>query len=230
MVHIVHLFPESLGLFGDAGNVLALSKRLEWRGIDARVSRVELGQTIPATADVYVIGSGSRNSVRSVGEHINEISDALNGARSRGATILAIGAGLHLLTARIDWSDGSTTRGAGLIDAVSEPRATRLVGEFTGCARGVEVAGFINTGHRVVGNSPAHISDIVGLDSEDDGVEIDSIIGTHSHGSYLPMNPNIADDIIRRMTGIATLDDSDPRIVRATIAAENSRAAIAGRL
>lgn len=230
MVHIVHLFPESLGLFGDAGNVLALTKRLEWRGIDSRVSRVELGAAIPATADVYVIGSGSRNSVRSVGEHINEISDALSGARSRGATILAIGAGLHLLTGRIDWVDGSSTRGAGLVDAVSEPRATRLVGEFEGHARGESVAGFINTGHRIVGDVPVHITNITGLDIESDGLEIDSIIGTHSHGSYLPMNPSIADDIIRRVTGIAALDDSDHRIVRATVAAEKSRAAIASRL
>ena len=230
MVHIVHLFPESLGLFGDAGNVLALHKRMEWRGIDSRVSRVELGQTIPAAADVYVIGSGSRNSVRAVAEHINEITDALSGARSRGATILAIGAGLHLLTNRLDWADGSTTRGAGLVNAVSEPRAARLVGEFVGRARGTDVAGFINTGHRIVGDVPAHITEVSGLDIENDGIEIDSIMGTHSHGSYLPMNPSIADDIIRRITGQASLDDSDERIVRATLAAEKSRGAIASRI
>ena len=30
---IVHLFPELLNLYGDGGNVIALTRRLQWRGL-----------------------------------------------------------------------------------------------------------------------------------------------------------------------------------------------------
>ncbi len=232
-VHIVHLYPESLGLFGDAGNVLALRKRSEWRGIDARVSTVERAQQIPGNADVYVIGSGSSSSVRRVGEHIDDLRDALTNALARDASVLAIGAGLHLLSERVEWADGSSTTGAGIVNGVSVPRESRLVGEFVGIAHGMRVAGFVNTGHKLETDLPPHIDAIqFGKDDDEfasDGVELGVLIGTHSHGSYLPMNPHIADAIISRASGVS-LDTEHPHIVRADYAANRSREAIAERL
>lgn len=232
-MHIVHLFPKTLGLFGDVGNVVALRKRCEWRGIDARVSEVELGQDIPSSADVYVIGSGSSNSVKLVGAGISEVRDALSAALSRDASVLAIGAGLHLLSDRIEWSDGSTLTAAGLIEGQSVPRAQRLVGEFVGDALGHSVAGFMNTGHRLETDLPPHIRGIVFENSQDvnetDGIEFGTVIGTHSHGSYLPMNPAIADAIISRSTGQSFTTESE-RIDRADRAALASRLAIRQRL
>ena len=232
-MHIVHLFPETLGLFGDSGNVLALRKRCEWRGIDVRVTAVERGESIPSNADVYVIGSGSSNSVRLVGENIDEVRDALTNALTRDASILAVGAGLHLMSDRIDWSDGSSTTGAGIVSGVSVPRPTRLVGEFVGYVADLSVAGFINTGHRLETDAPAHIRNVVFDDSHDevqtDGVEFGTIIGTHSHGSYLPMNSAIADAIIARTTGQSLVGES-AHIERADRAAQASRDAIRKRL
>ncbi len=232
-MHIVHLYPETLGLFGDAGNVLALRKRCEWRGIDARVSTVERGQRIPGNADVYVIGSGSSSSVRRVGEHIDDVRDALSNALARDAPVLAIGAGLHLLSERVDWADGSSTTGAGIVNGVSVPREIRLVGEFVGIAHGSRVAGFVNTGHELETDHPPHITAVqFGNDDDEfasDGVEWGTLIGTHSHGSYLPLNPHIADAIISRVSGTDTSTDH-PSVVRADYAAGRAREAIAARL
>lgn len=232
MVHLVHLFPQTLGLFGDSGNVLALRKRCEWRGISVRVTDVEPGDLIPANAGVYLIGSGSSNAVRLAGEHIRELRDALTGALSRDASILAIGAGMHLLSDGIAWADGSRTEGAGVIPGESRPLARRHVGEFVGTARGTFVAGFVNTGHTLDTDLPPHITDVsFGKESESsvDGVEFGTVIGTHSHGSYLPMNPEIADMIISRMTG-AALDSTSELLARANRAADQSRIAIRERI
>lgn len=232
-MHIVHLYPETLGLFGDAGNVLALRKRCEWFGVDdVRVSPVSRGAVIPSDGDVYVIGSGSSNSVRLAAEGINALRDALDAAVARDATILAVGAGLHLLGNSIAWPDGSRTQGAAILDAESVPLTTRLVGEFVGQAQGIEVAGFFNTGHRVDSNLPAHIISVAMGDASEsmsDGIEWGPVIGTHAHGSYLPMNPAIADAIIARTVSLPVGELPAP-LVRANFAAEASRSAIRSRL
>ena len=233
MVHIVHLFPHTLGLFGDAGNALALEKRCAWRGIPVTVTEVELGSAIPSNADVYVIGSGSSNSVRLVAEHIAELRDALTAALSRDASVLAVGAGLHVLGTHIDWSDGSRSVGASVIAGESRPLAHRRVGEFIGSVDGTAVAGFINTGHKFDSDLAPHITGVVFADlrepAEADGVISGTVIGTHSHGSYLPMNPSIADRIIARTTG-QSLTLANENIARADHAAAMSREAIRARL
>lgn len=232
-LHIVHLYPETLGLYGDGGNVLALRKRCEWRGIDFRVSAVELGQAIPVDGDIYVIGSGSSNGVRRVGSHVDELGPVLGDALTRQASVLAVGAGLHLLSERIESADGSVIPGAGLVAGRAIPLATRRVGEFVGVAGGAAVAGFVNTGHEIVTEHTAHITDVYRgpgdhrVDS--DGVEFGTFIGTHSHGPYLPMNPHIADAMIARASG-SRLEVSHPNMLRADLAAARSRDAIAARL
>ena len=42
-LNIVHLFPELLNLYGDGGNVIALRRRCEWRGIPVQVTEVGMG-------------------------------------------------------------------------------------------------------------------------------------------------------------------------------------------
>lgn len=233
MVHIVHLFPQTLGLFGDGGNVLALRKRLEWRGIDVTVTLVDGDDSIPNDGDLYVIGSGSSNSVRIVGERIDDLRTATERALAREAGVLAIGAGLHLLSDGVDWPDGSHTHGARIVSGLSRPRSSRLVGEFVGVARGFGVAGFINSGHSLETDATPHISGIeMGDDVPNitgDGVEVGTLIGTSSHGPYLPMNPDIADVMLERVLG-STLQDGGPELRRADVAAAHSRTAIRERL
>lgn len=43
-LRICHLYPDLLNLYGDRGNILCMRRRLEWRGIDAEVTEVTVGQ------------------------------------------------------------------------------------------------------------------------------------------------------------------------------------------
>ena len=40
---IAHLYPYEMNIYGDTGNVIALRRRLEWRGLEARVDPVPVG-------------------------------------------------------------------------------------------------------------------------------------------------------------------------------------------
>ena len=58
---IAQLYPRQMNLYGDWGNVLALKKRLEWRGIETEVIEYNPGDNfidIAQNADILVGGGG----------------------------------------------------------------------------------------------------------------------------------------------------------------------------
>ena len=42
---LCHLYPDLMNLYGDRGNIIALSKRCQWRGIDVNIVPVSLGDS-----------------------------------------------------------------------------------------------------------------------------------------------------------------------------------------
>ena len=56
---ICHMYPDVLNLYGDRGNVMCMTRRLRWRGIDASVTRLPIGSS-PSLAgfDLVFIGGG----------------------------------------------------------------------------------------------------------------------------------------------------------------------------
>ena len=43
-LRIAHLYPDLMNIYGDRGNVIALSQRAKWRGIDAEVRPYSVGE------------------------------------------------------------------------------------------------------------------------------------------------------------------------------------------
>ena len=39
---ICHLYPDVLNLYGDGGNIICMKRRLQWRGIDAAVTKMPM--------------------------------------------------------------------------------------------------------------------------------------------------------------------------------------------
>ena len=56
---ICHMYPDVLNLYGDRGNVLCMQRRLQWRGIDAAVTKLPIGSAGSlAGYDLVFIGGG----------------------------------------------------------------------------------------------------------------------------------------------------------------------------
>ena len=51
-LNILHLYPKEMNLYGDRGNILALTRRAEWRGIDIKVIPFEPGDKLPKKVDI----------------------------------------------------------------------------------------------------------------------------------------------------------------------------------
>src|SRR3954468_19344987 len=124
------LFPDLLGTYGDGGNAVVLAKRAEWRGINAEILPVNMGEAVPERCDMYLLGGGEDQPQSSVTE-ILEQSRALHKAVDRGAVVLAVCAGMQVLGQSFAIAGGKTRPGLGLLDVTTRRgEGTRAVGEI----------------------------------------------------------------------------------------------------
>jgi hypothetical protein len=239
VVTIALLFPDLLGTYGDGGNATILAQRLRWRGQPAEVTTIRSGDTVPASADLYVVGGGEDlPQVLAARQLIHPPN--LRRAVEGGATVFAVCAGLQILGTSFDFAgpEGPKGEGLGLVDvSTGRSMSPRAVGELlvepdpdlglplmtgyenhsgaTVLGPGVRPAGRVRLG---VGN---------GDDRHDkvDGFWSGHLLGTYLHGPALARNPALADLLLSWVVGdLSPLDDTDSERLRN----ERFRAAAAG--
>jgi hypothetical protein len=86
------LYGHEMNIYGDRGNVLSLARRAEWRGIEARVTTVGLGERFDAASfDVLFWGGGQdREQIAVAADLAGEKGRALALAVEDGMPVLAI--------------------------------------------------------------------------------------------------------------------------------------------
>ena len=67
---VVVLYPELLGLYADRGNGLALRHRARKRGIGVDLIEVSVGDDIPESADIYLLGGAEDAALLAAGDLI----------------------------------------------------------------------------------------------------------------------------------------------------------------
>lgn len=240
---ILHLYPRELGLNGDRGNVLALARRLEWRGIPVVVEEAGADDTLPAEPHLVHIGHGPRSALIAVLERAVAHRSTLRDWATSGVPIVAVGEGFHLLTDRIGGATDTTLDGVGVLPVTVRDAGARVVGEVLGTPTAAgRLAGFVNHGVIVergdlppfatLDRGPGDNGPAVAGAAVIDGVRHGSVIGTHLGGPLLPMNPAIADELLSDALGRLgrALPPADERVLLADERAHHARAAIASRL
>jgi lipid II isoglutaminyl synthase (glutamine-hydrolysing) len=205
MVDIVLLYPELLGTYGDRGNALVMRRRAQLRDIDARVIEVNVGDDVPASGDVYLLGGGEDAPQLTALDMLRE-SGALTAAVERGAVLLAVCAGFQIAGTELPGRDGRPIRGLGLIDGSTTRAAERLVGELAvpGDELGTEwLVGFEN--HQGV-TTPGAGARPIGRRVPERGFATEGavqgrVVGTYLHGPVLARNPALADRLLERVVG-----------------------------
>ena len=61
VISIMQLYPRDMNIYGDWGNVLALKRRLEWRGFSVELIEYNVGDSFPENIDI-IIGGGGQDS------------------------------------------------------------------------------------------------------------------------------------------------------------------------
>ena len=225
-LRIAFLYPELMNIYGDRGNILTLSRRAEWRGVDVQVDRVSIGDSIdPDYYDFYFFGGGQDKQQIAVSQDLQgQKGDALKEAVERGAVVLSVCGGYQLLGKYYRPFDGDDLPGIGLFDAHTDAGNKRYIGNvLIRCALpGVgDIVAFENhSGCTFLGPgcTPLGESLIGGGNNGRDGTEgaiYKTAYGCYLHGSLLPKNPRLADYLLaqalKRRHGdlqLPPLDDS----------------------
>lgn len=229
-LRIAHLYAHYLNIYGDRGNIITLTKRCQWRDLKVEVHATALKEAIdPEYYDVFFIGGGQDKQQQVIAEDLLANKDALTKSIEGGAVILSVCGGYQLLGHYYKPHEGPELKGISLVDAHTVAGHRRMIGNVVIRREdGSTLVGFENhSGRTFLGAGVAALGKVVvgNGNNGDDGFEglaqdvgSGRVYGTYLHGSLLPKNPALADEIIkhalRRRYGAVELDNLDDLVER----------------
>ena len=225
-LRIAHLYADEMNIYGDRGNILALTKRAEWRGISVAVEAIGRGPD-PDLSDIDLIfwgGGQDRDQELVFTDAAQHKVGAIRAAIDGGAVVLAVCGGYQLLGEYYVTADGKKLPGLGLVDLHTVQGPNRNIGNIVIETSDLgltppTLVGFENhSGKTYLGPGLQPLGRVLrgaGNNGEDcfEWVACGNIFGTYLHGSLLPKNPHLADLLIaralrRRSQALRELDDS----------------------
>lgn len=206
---LAHLYPKLLNIYGDGGNILAIKKRCEWRGIELEIDEINIGDEI-SEHDMYFIGGGQDLQQIEVSKELQKHKEFLTKERDRMSVFLGICGGYQLMGHYYQPLNGEKLLGISLLDAYTVAGNQRFIGNVTVHTDLVEpntLVGFENhSGLTYLNGTTEPIGQVIvghGNNGKDktEGARYKNVFGTYLHGSFLPKNPRFADYLIELALG-----------------------------
>lgn len=222
---ICHMYNDVLNLYGDRGNVLCMQKRLNWRGIDAEIVKLPVGEFASlADCDIVFIGGGQDFEQEVLLDDLHRGKDSeIKAAIEDGVSFLTICGGYQMMGNYYETYDRVRCDFIGAVDFHTVGSKQRMIGNYkfkcSDAMGGSVVVGFENhSGKTRLGSGVEPLGKVLvgfGNNGEDgsEGVHYKNLIGTYSHGPLLPKNPELCDRILltalSRKYGITELEKID---------------------
>ena len=233
-VHVVHLYPREMSIYGDLGNTRCLAARLRWHGYRPVVHDHHPGAAWPERADILLGGGGQDSGQARVTDDLARHADRLRELAADGLPMLMICGMYQLFGEAFITVEGQRLPGLGILDVTTRGNATRMIGPVVLDTDFGSVVGYENhSGSTVLGAGQQpfgrvrHGQGNNGTDGHE-GARTGNVVGSYLHGPVLPANPALADGLLeiaaRRATG-----GWDPAEVDDTVA-ERAHAAQVRRL
>ncbi len=205
-LHIAHLYPKLLNIYGDWGNILTIKKRCAWRNIETVIDSIDLNDNIDIKKyDIYFIGGGQDKQQITVSAELQKHKLNLLKARDNNAVFLAICGGYQLLGHYYLPHNGKKLPGISLLDVYTTAGDKRFIGNVTAKCDFISpesLAGFENhSGLSYLGENTSALATVSvgnGNNGKDktEGARFMNVFGTYLHGSFLPKNVHFADYLI----------------------------------
>src|SRR5438093_512342 len=145
-LHIAHLYPDLMNIYGDRGNVIALAQRAKWRGIQVEVRPYSVGGWAdPEWPDVWFFGGGQDQGQDIVGADLaGENGAALRKSVEGGAAMFSVCGGYQLLGHEYVPEMGPSIPGVGILDVTTRAGRKRFVGNLLVDSPDGQLVGFEN--------------------------------------------------------------------------------------
>ncbi len=201
---------------------MALKRRLEWRKIPFSIENITISEHDKkfSNYDLFFIGGGQDNQQDIVAKDFLHRKNEMKAAVEDGAVILAVCGGYQLLGNSFETSDSRIIKGLEILGvetkAVKETensKQDRLVGNISGellfpmktKSQTKTLVGFENHSGRtyIVNDETKPLIKVkkgFGNNATDgfEGAVYKNVFGTYLHGSLLPKNPHLVDELLYR--------------------------------
>lgn len=206
-LRICHLYPTLLSIAGDRGNLMAIQKRCEWRGMDTEVTEVGVGKSADFTRyDLILFHGGQDKEMDVAARDLEGKAVSLRDAVEQDVVVLAVCAGYQLLGHYYQPFTGPRLEGVGALDVHTDGGDTRFMNHIAvecDFAPGGQrtLVGFENhSGRTYLGPGAQPLGRLVagsGNNGEDggEGARYRQVYGTYLHGPVLPKNPWLTDHL-----------------------------------
>lgn len=201
-IHILHLYPNEMNIYGDHGNLLTLQRRSEWQGLKPVVHFHHAGQALPKTVHVILGGGGQDSAQADIQNDVLRIGDDLHRLAEAGVPMLMICGMYQLFCHRFITHDKNEIQGIGIFNAETVASYKRMVGNLKVESEYGTLYGFENHSGRTFlfeGQEPlGRVLRGNGNNGQDDteGARVNNVFGAYLHGPMLPNNPDFADMLI----------------------------------
>lgn len=204
-ITILHLYPKDMNIYGDNGNVIAIVKRLERRGIDAKVITYDQGDKFPDTFDILIGGGGQDSGQSAIKEDLVKIGPKIQAMADKGTPMLVI-CGLYQLFGKFFKTlNGEILQGIDILNIETYGQGERMIGNIiTKSERFGTLVGYENhSGATFLLENCEPLARVIkgagnNLRDNHEGAMYKNVIGSYMHGSMLPKNPQVADFLIEK--------------------------------
>ena len=213
-LRIAHLYPSLLNVAGDGGNLIAIQRRAQWRGIPVELVAVEKGETPDFRKfDIVLFHGGQDVEMAVAAADFTRKTPSVREAVAEGVVVFAVCAGLQLLGHRYISNAGEVMPGAGILDLETRGGPQRFM-QHAACEVTIDgvtetVVGFENhSGLTELGPGCEALGRVIagaGNNGRDglEGARLGNVFATYLHGPCLPKNPWLTDQLIRIAVGRA---------------------------
>ena len=209
-IHLVHMYPREMSIYGDLGNTRCLAARIRRHGYVPVVHQHHPGQPFPEMAHLVVGGGGQDSGQAKVEAYLEGIGDRLRRLADEGAAMLMICGMYQLFGKAFVTVEGRTLPGLGILDVTTRGNEQRMIGPVVLSTDVGDVVGYENhSGATTRGPGQAPFGRVrhgQGNDGADgtEGAVAGHVIGSYLHGPILPANPRLADTLIGWAAELAT--------------------------
>lgn len=204
---IGYLYGDLMNIYGDTGNIIALKKRAEWRGIEVVIKMFTIGNKLKqGNADIFFFGGGQDQAQELVSADLIKSGKGkvIKKEVERGVPLLSVCGGYQLLGDYYKPHKGPKLPGIGLFPAYTLASFDRMIGNIVVESMFGKLVGFENHSGKTYLKKDAIPLGMInkgwGNNGKDrtEGCIYKNAIGCYMHGSLLPKNPKLADWLLQK--------------------------------